>query len=422
MQPRSSPKTQGSLSIPKRYIITNFAYGFGPFLRTTELGLATGDILSRITGESFGVIVPWVYGDPQKQILLEEFGEVLKERPGAIVLDKRIGSELELIFYGEKGCEESLKYYYNNHERVTDAINQYIPKGIVAETLAGDPVAIGKSAIAFCVARAPRIYFDIEPSYYTSFGYVSEILERSLEVPEISSNRKLREALIPLSIAVEKRHQLHFIADPGTFSYLGERPPRYTSEVLTPPNALPPKVTDCSEIELGIYATVTGIPGRERLYREARQLGFRFYSNKPTIIPDSVRALPHILTCKNICLHFARAGWGSIWYSQFTGVPLVVPKYDPQDDPEIYFNNICVAELGLGVIHNGQPLSELLELTDTYKAATARENARIKATYSTMNGVAYTAERIAKDYIEGLQCTFPVSDANSAGLKVQSSR
>ena len=386
--------------MPKRYIITNFAYGFGPFLRTTELALAVNEILFKVTGENFGIIVPWVYGESQKQILLEEFADVLKERPDAIVLDKRIGSELELIFYGERGYEESLKYFHKNHERVVEAVNQYIAKGIIAETFNGEPVPVEKSSIALCVSRAPRVYFDIEPSYYTSFGYVSEILERSLEVPEISSARELREALIPLSRDVEKRHRLHFIADPATFSYLENHQARYAGEILTPPNALPPKDADCAHIERGIYVTITGIPGLERLFAEARQLGFRLYSNKPKFIPDAIRALPHILRCKNIPLHFARAGWGSIWYSLFPGVPFVASKFDSHDDPEIYFNNLCIEKLGLGMVYSGQPLSELLGFTDAYKTAVLRESARIQKTYGTQNGVTYTAEKIADDFLK----------------------
>ncbi|PIS12087.1 MAG: hypothetical protein COT73_00365 [Bdellovibrio sp. CG10_big_fil_rev_8_21_14_0_10_47_8] len=387
-------------SSSKRYIITNFAYGFGPFLRTTEMALATADLLKKVTQQDFNIIVPWVYGEPQKRILLEEFGDVLRERPDAILLDKRIGAQLELIFYGEKGYEESLKYFYHNHERVTDAINQYIDNGIVAENMAGDPIDIAKSEIAMCISRAPRVYFDIEPSYYTSFGYISEILERSLGVPEVACDQELAENLIPLFVEIEKKHRLHFIAEPGTFSYLENRQPRYNTEIMTPPNAHPPKDPDCVDVERGIYVTVTGIPGLERLFNEAQRLGFRFYSNKANCVPDSIRALPHILKCPNVALHFARAGWGSIWYSLFSDVPLVVPKYDKSDDPEIYFNNLCLQKLGLGVIYDRQPLPELFKYTDSYRAAAAREKNRLRSAYGTINGVRYTAEKIVEDYVQ----------------------
>ena len=33
------------------------------------------------------------------------------------VLDKRIGAQLELLFYGEKGYEESLRFFYKNHSK-----------------------------------------------------------------------------------------------------------------------------------------------------------------------------------------------------------------------------------------------------------------------------------------------------------------
>lgn len=382
----------------KRFIITNFAYGFGPFLRTTELALATSDEIFKNTGERLGVIVPWVYGEPQKRILLEEFGSVLESRPDAIVLDKRIGAQLELLFYGEKGYEESLRFFYKNHLRVTDAINHYIANGIVAETMFGEPISISKSAIAFCISRAPRAYFDIEPSYYTSFGYVSQIHEMSLDVAEIGSDRKLREETIPLLIDIEKKHRLHFISEPGTFNFLEKSNNRYVGEILTPPNALEPKTPQCLDIKKGIYVTITGIPGLERLFQEAHQLGFQFYSNKSKIVPDSIQALPHVLRCPQISLHFARAGWGSIWYSMFTGVPLVVPKYDSHDDPEIFFNNICVEKLGLGIVYNQQPLTELLTYSQHYKSCAKTELVRIKEKYGTTDGVNYTASRIADDF------------------------
>lgn len=324
---------------------------------------------------------------------------MLRDQPDAILLDKRIGAELELVFYGEKGYAASLKYFLVHHQRVTDSINDYIANGMVAESFAGEPVSIAQADILLCVSRAPRVYFDIEPSYYTSFAYISEVIERSICEPNVGTDRELSRAVLPITIAVEERHRRHFIADPGTFSYLGARAPRYANEILTPPNALPPKVPSCTDVSTGMFVTVTGIPGLEGLFSEAARIGLRFYSNKPQFIPNSVKALPHVLCCANIKLHFARAGWGSIWYSLFSGVPFVATPFDSKDDPEIYFNNVCIRALGLGVVYEGQPIEELLNLGDSYKRATAAEMCRITRAYGTLDGIAFTAERIANDYI-----------------------
>ena len=378
----------------KRFIITNFAYGFGPFLRTTELALATAERLSKKTGEKFSVIVPWVYGEPQKRILQEEFGEVLKLQPDAIVLDREIGAQLELLFYGEKGYEHSLSYFRANHRRVSDAINHMIQNGLTAETMSGEVVSISKSEIALCISRAPRVFFDFEYSYYTSFAYVSEIHERSLALSEFSSDPKLRSSVIPLLTEIEKQHRLHFIADPGTFT-----PTTLARGAIhTPPNAAPPQFAPLDSDDPGIYVTMTGIPGLERLFQESQQTGLKIYSNKSARIPNSIRALPHVLRSPQIKLHFARAGWGSIWYSLFTGVPLITPPFDPSDDPEIYFNQLCIQELGIGMVYRGQSLPELLAYREPYQNSAVRETQRLLSTYGTLNGVEYTADQIAKDF------------------------
>ena len=57
-----------------RYILANFAYGTGPYLRTTELAMAVSTQLQARGLGRLGVIVPWVYAERQRAIMAEEFG------------------------------------------------------------------------------------------------------------------------------------------------------------------------------------------------------------------------------------------------------------------------------------------------------------------------------------------------------------
>ncbi|MDD4900564.1 MAG: hypothetical protein PHS62_00420 [Patescibacteria group bacterium] len=383
-----------------KYIILNFAYGFGPFLRTTELALAVNDLLEEKTGTRFGIIVPWVYGEKQKKIMIEEFGKIIAERSEEILLDETLGGYLKSVFYGEKSYEESLKFHLENYKKIQKKIDEYFKENLKVETFSGKKIILARREIALTITRAPRINFPVKPAYLASFAYISEILERGLAVKEITAGKKLFEKMIPIYKKIEAGHDLHFIAEPSTFSYLQDRRPRFKTEILTPPNAALPARTEYQGLKQGIYVTITGIPGQERLFQEARQIGLKLYANQPEKIAGSEKALPNIIYSSEILLHFARSGWGSVWLSLFTGVPLIAPDYDKNDDPEIYFNNLCLEKIGLGKIYRGQPLEELLDFKAEYRKNVKKMNQYLMDKYKTTDGVKYTAEKIINDYLK----------------------
>ena len=162
-----------------KYIIVNFSYGYGPFLITTKIALIVNDIFEQKTGKRLGIIVPLVYGEKQKQIMREEFGDLLQRHPQEIILDRNLGKCLEDIFYGEKNYQQSLIYYLKNYPVINSHIISYFNKGLTGETFAGQQIKIRKCEIAFAITRAPRLDFSIKPAYHVSFAYVSEILEKA---------------------------------------------------------------------------------------------------------------------------------------------------------------------------------------------------------------------------------------------------
>ena len=386
----------------KKYIVTNFAYGTGTYLRTTDLAIAFNAEYEKQTRRRLGILVPWVYGEKQKRVMLEEFEEYEKKHPGEIVLDAKLGALLKSVFYGDASYGEALSGWIKNAKAVSDEARKHLTGLISGETLSGAPVFFsGKESIVVELNRSPRVRYDIAPSYFTSFAYIGEILERSIDIKDIAVSEELFRAGIPVADWVEKNHCIHAIAYPATFSFLDGRGKRYETEVETPPIAPLPKV-DTSKMEKGVFVTVTGIPGLERLYKEARELGLRLYSNDIKVVEGATWALPHVIGNPSMEFQFARAGWSSVWISMVTGTPLFVPEFDSNDDPEIYWNNKSVETLSLGRVYRAESLQELLNDAPKLRGASGVICEEIKKRFGTLDGNQYCASLFVADFLKNL--------------------
>jgi len=388
-----------------KYIVTNFAYGTGPYLRTTELAIAFNNELESRGKERMPVIIPWVYGDKQKRIMLEEFGAHIAKYPHELLLDATLGAQLKTIFYtGKAKYEETLRLWVSTAPQVQHDIHAYLSGTLEVETFGGEKLTVDGSAIALELNRSPRIRYDVAPSYSTTFGYIADILEKSQslgrEVIDVDSS--LLHEGVRLADSIEGAQEINLMAYPATFSWDQQGyTPRYAGEVLVPPiTDLPRPHTEV--MEEGIFVTITGIEGLERLYAEARALGLKLYSNDTEAVEGSIKALPHVIPNAAITFQFARAGWGSIWLSLFCGTPLVVPRYDPTDDPEIYFNNEAVKGLGIGVIYEGQSLGDILAHSDAIKEASKNVCEAVEKRWGTLNGNDMCARIFVDRFLGGL--------------------
>ena len=266
----------------KRCIVTNFAYGTGPYLRTTELAIALNDVLEKGGRARLGIIVPLVYGAKQEKIMREEFGDFYKSHPGEIILDRKLGSYLKNIFYGKESYARYLSRWMGRVDEVSVAINAYLKS------------AYGKK-IALELHRSPRVLYNIAPSYFVSFAYISEIYGNALGNKEIAIDNDLLKRALPKIVALETCYRIRFLTEPGTFSYQGKK--REEETVSIPPTIFSYTNTHDREYlykrntargdrgEKGIFVTVTGIPGLERLYQEAKKLGLTIYSNDRKAVP-----------------------------------------------------------------------------------------------------------------------------------------
>jgi len=382
------------------YLVTNFAYGNGPYLRTTELAIAFNDELENGGQRRLGIIIPWVYGEKQKRIMLEEFGDRIRQHPEEFFLDVNLGNILKNIFYGSKGTyEESLRIWVDNFQKASDAARAHLSGKFVAETFFGDRTEIDGKDIVLEINRSPRVTYGVASSLFTSFAYLTEIFEKAIDVKEISIDPSLLNKAIGVARRIERSQYARFIAYPATFSYSEYYQPCYFQEILTPPIMSFPK-GERLNAEKGVFVTVSGIPGLEKLYGEAGKLGLKLYSNDPQAISGSEKAHPNIMASGNILFHFARSGWGSVWSSMFLGTPLLIPEFDSSDDPEIYFNNLAIEKMGVGLIYRGQSLAQLLRAAERMKINNQKIKEKILSQFGTLDGNQYCGQKFVESFLK----------------------
>lgn len=379
----------------ERYVVTNFAYGTGPYLRTTELICALNDERERRGQPRLPAIIPLVYGERQREVMREEFVAHDRAHPGELLLDPKLGELLGSVFYANSTYEESLKKWIATANEVSKKIRAHLSSTIVVETVWGAKQTVDARRIVAEINRSPRIHFGVAPAFSTTFGYVADILGGALRAgrSQVDADPELLKKGVALADAVEGRQELHCMAYPATFSWSPDFKDRYGGTLVPPITSLP-KTSD-EDLAEGLFVTITGIPGLERLYTAARALGLRLYSNLPNAVPGSVKALPQVVRNPAIRLQFARSGWGSVWLSMLSGTPIVVPEFDSRDDPEIYFNNRAVEALGIGIVYRGQPLAEILTLAEEVKKRCAAVRADILARWGTLAGNDVCAKLIA---------------------------
>ncbi len=389
-----------------RYILLNFLHGNGPYLRTLELALAVNDELEARGKERMHIIVPLIYGSHQQAIMEENFKGTIEKSPNEILLSEELGRLLKPIFYtGEKSYEESLRYFAKESRATERVLRECIECGFSALTFGGETRMISKKDIAMEINRCPQVSTGISPSYYTGFDYISKVLEHTLKEDSLHGfDQELLKTCIPLYKEIERNQTLHFIAEPSIFSYLGERQKKYPTEITTPPNTNQPHFfhhsPDRKDVEEGVYVTVTGIPGLEHLFEDVQKMGLRVYTHRPELIPGSLLASPHIVADEKIKFHFARSGWGSLWLSFLTDTPFVTRPYHPHDDVEIYFNNKCIENLGIGMVFDkNSTVEDLFDYAVRYKKSSDALKEKLIAKYGTLDGVHYTAQKIVDHFV-----------------------
>lgn len=391
----------------KNYIILNFAYGFGPFVKAIETAIRVNDILLEKGYSRLGIIVPLVYEDKYKKIIKEDFNKYIKKYPKEILFDKKLGKYLSEIFYEGESYRKYLRSFLKSSSFIEKEIKKHLNGKIKLEDFNGGVLQVDGKNIAMEIGRSPRVSFNIKRKYYFSFANMSDIFEIFLlEYPELTKlDRSILKESISFFRKLEESANINFIAEPGTFYYRKNEIYKNKKIIFTPPhseNFLIKNKKEKSDVlmQKSIYVTISGIPNIKKIFKKIPNLGLKIYTNDRDTLFSGRNKSPNIIKEQNILFHFARSGWGSIWRSLLTETPLIAFPYHKEDDPEIYFNNKCIERLGIGLIFKNQTKKEMLSFRNKYIKNAKKLNNDLMKKYGTLDGIEFLSKHIANHFIK----------------------
>ena len=406
----------------QRYISTTFAHGNGPFSRMVDLVIAYNDLREKQGLERLPAVFPLVPsyrfkdkadGSRQIQFMKETAEEAagkdfLARHPNELLLDIEQGRILETVFYTGSDFEEALRKFLAGSEQTNEAHRRRIEQGrVVLKNIKGEDVEIDLRDSAIEFGMNNRVATNHPNAFYSNAGagYFAEVLERATRMPEVSLDKELMRRAIPLAEATSAYQKLHFLTDPGVFSYDPARERRKSTEMFTPPHMHVPKPDSTPLPRDGVYVVLTGIQGLadSGVYDVAAKMGLQVYSGDDAFNAkhNGIKHPPFKIANPRIRVQVARTGWSSVWGVHMLAehgitMGLLYPPYDSKDDPEILMDNTGVARLGLGVEIDAknpqQSLERSLELAENNRLF----NDFLKRFYGTLDGIQYMAESIVQ--------------------------
>lgn len=383
------------------YIFTNNGAGNGPYIRTIDMGFELIQLLKENLDEDIAILVPWVYGERQKRIIIEEFGMYLEANPNLILLDKNLGQQIRKVLFDGRNYNEVMLDLINSYKSVENNIKNHLKSEFITENVYGNKVKVDGKDVILEVSRNPCVATNIKYSYYTSIGYFEKIIKESLKIPELNLNETLLKKVLPIARKIESYQQLYFQPEPNCFSFEEDTKLFKDNEIKTPPLFHPPK-KNYKKITEGFYVLISGIPNLHYMYKFANKIKMKIYISEQTKnLENSQRERPTIISNENIKFVFARAAWNTIWLSNISKKPLICIEYMDGDFPEIYFNIISLKKQKLGIIYKeDDDINKLIEKSKSLIPGITHFYNKINEKYGTLDGISFSCRIIANDFLK----------------------
>lgn len=374
-----------------KYVLCDIAYGNGPYLQMAYLVVELRKHLLK-KGIDLRLIMPGLYGERQKNILKEELEKEIEKDPEFLLIDKKYGKLLSVLEYRHESYEQYMKRYISKYDHIFGKIKEHFKGAVSARDMSGKRHIIHESEILFEISNLPRCQPLLKDSYYIGITLTSKILS---EAKKHCSwiNPKLLDSMERIMKSNESLFSKRIILKPGTF------PKEEYEDVMFSPFIEPRLKPNNENIEKGIFITVSGIDGMKRLFKGIEKFGLKIYiATFSKLKIKAEKKDPKILSNKNILYHFARNGWASVKRSIYTETPLIMPKYENWDDPEIFFNERRILQEGWGIVFDSEEDPETIlknagKCIQNYK----KFKSKIRKEFNMINGPRYCAEIIIKD-------------------------
>jgi hypothetical protein len=377
-------------------------HGNAPYLMAARFTQALGD---------HAVVIPWYYGQPQANILLEEAPQ-MRER---IYLSTKLG-ELFAPLLLEAGAGKPFAHFGARLARldsphgapaIENRLAAMLTDGIPAEPLTGEPARIFKAAD---FAAAVNTTLPVRVNFARTFFFFTARMSRlygtapggepdpqtTLAVSELQPYANLwREVEATFSAAFTPRiHALSGSCQTGL-----------DDTILTPPLAFKrPKVSRLTRP--GVLFVPSGTrTDKAKLHRAADALPAGF---QPLVLgsggshPDYP---PERFTCVAAEIYgdpllqavVSRGGWGTQWECLVNQVPSALVSTNFVEDPEIGHTQHALQQLGLAAVVD-ESLADFLDAGNlqAYRSRLAAEQQQDLQLFGKLaeDGFAYMAEQI----------------------------
>ncbi len=390
-------------------ILVNPAHGNEPYILGTAIAKGVSDRLAHQGLGRAKIVVPLLYGDRQKRILMEENPDAT----GLIHYDEEFGEILRDVTFQNGNFSQHLTQINKHYDEVQRMLKQRFSidaENFSTRNLGSNEIQIfsPRNVIA-TVDTASRVMVDAPQRYFAFPLLISELLKETRKAELGFSDADLA-ALIEKMLRVESGYSQVFIPKINPLSY------RYSEDLLQQPTEVdgrdrvytPAMKKDFQRSqgkinEPGIYVMFSGTGSiaetTNKLIDAAAQGGLKVYTNKE--VEGSTPVSLDVLTDENILAVLGRAGWGTGWQVQNLALPWFVAPYETGDDPEIYFNNKTIEALKIGKILTDSDMSpkRLREVISDFSVGMQGINQRIEDEFGTLNGIDFIADAIASDFL-----------------------
>lgn len=392
-------------------ILVNPAHGNEPYILGTAIAKGVSEKLARSGLGKAKIVVPLMYGDRQKRILLEENPDAAD----LIVYDEAFGDILKEVTFGNGDFVSHLSQINTHYDRVEQLLKQRF--SIDAQSFDGRSLSTNESVnlnprnIVASIDTASKVNLEAPLRYFAFPILLSELLSET-QKEGLEFDEAALKAVINRMIKIEAAYSQVFIPEINPLSY------QYADDLSTQPEAIdgrtriytPAMKTDYQKThgkvsKPGIYVMFSGTGSNTETTRDlakaAQEAGLTVYSPPWVAAEGAIQVSPDVLTDDNVLGVFGRAGWGTGWQVQNLALPWVVTPYESGDDPEIYFNNKTIEALGLGKVLSHADLTpeRLTAIISQYSTGFEAINRRIKEKYGTLNGIDFIADAIATDFL-----------------------
>lgn len=392
-------------------LVLNPGHGNEPYILATAIGREVSKKFASAGIEQPILVMPLLYGDRQRRILLEE-------NPNDVSLlyyDEQFGNILKDVMFGAGDFKQHITKVNTHYDEVEKMLNNRFrvdAQAITARSVATqESMELSPRNIIGVIEAGNRVPIKVPHRYFAFPEVLSRVLHESMLHPELGFSESDMKKLAERMMKVEAAYSQVFVPWVSTFSYqhasdLDSQPQVIDdrSRIYTPAmKAGIPKTQ--GEVDPGVYIMFSGtgsaVDANKSLINAAHQAGIKAFTPPWETIEGTEKLPPSVMADENIIAILGRSGWGTGWQAMQLEKPWLVAPYQEGDDPEVYFNNKTIEALKLGKIIGSEGISgdELKKSAREISPGLSSLNDQIRQKFGTTNGIDYVADHIFQDLV-----------------------